>query len=817
MSINYFDSNKVKVFPCAYRGYAGSNREAIDPYARSFTEYNFSNIYSKTKDSYVISYNNPILKCVIYGYYFEIDLTDASNVKYLGIRLEQKDTDDPKSFVLADWDGQNATYLDSKGKFRGLVYTDNENDFGTGNSIKILKVFEDATIICNESKRIEDVLDNGNGDFSLRTKSFDGYASKANGLHSIALGKNNIAGHDYSVVIGKNLETSAAYQVLLGSGQDGLTKYKPSDSENIAIQMVNDGQNIISISKAGDIKTDNFEAVDGNLSLTGNIIASGDTTNHLELGNIEKSNGSIAVYGDLKTAIENYEALAEDATFDLDTNYYKLEERAYIRDTEVTDSNFDDKKATLYIRSDIKREKVFEVTTEGKLNVTGDATISGKLETNDNIELADGLLTVTKAVTEGQTTTPAKAIVDCATDINGDTNINGNTIITGAATSTGLITGNNGLTITTGNTSLKNTTINGTLTTTDKLTVSNGGAEITGDAVVYGKLTTTKGASLQDGETKVLVHTTEDGNSITTIEADTIKLDGNVETNSLKLKEIKFKDKAKLETYSFEGTDLTSSASPAGFTIKNTNALANLQGGLHLGGMITIYNHAQANKLETGIAIFDTDNAKTLKAKIKTDGTAYFAQKIILGGGKEDLNIPYNADVSTYLDYARTAGCSVWADTPVHLEAGNLNLPSHFIATGNAAIGGDTYIEGNVTTGSDSHLYVGSVIKLNERNNNGIIASTYNTPSDIRLKQNIKNYEAPKSILDLNVKEFEYINDATHKKHIGCIAQELQEICPEIVSEDTDGYLSVEENKLVYLLLNEVKKLKKEINKLKGE
>ena len=69
----------------------------------------------------------------------------------------------------------------------------------------------------------------------------------------------------------------------------------------------------------------------------------------------------------------------------------------------------------------------------------------------------------------------------------------------------------------------------------------------------------------------------------------------------------------------------------------------------------------------------------------------------------------------------------------------------------------------------------------------------------------------------MDVKEFEYINDAAHKKHIGVIAQDVQEICPEIVYEDANGYLNIEENKLVYLLLSEVKELKKEIKRLKGE
>ena len=49
---NYFKSKDVKVFPCAYRG------QNINPEASSFTEYNFTNIYSKQsekKESFIIS------------------------------------------------------------------------------------------------------------------------------------------------------------------------------------------------------------------------------------------------------------------------------------------------------------------------------------------------------------------------------------------------------------------------------------------------------------------------------------------------------------------------------------------------------------------------------------------------------------------------------------------------------------------------------------------------------------------------------------------------------------------------------------------
>ncbi|MDY2737104.1 tail fiber domain-containing protein [Intestinibacter sp.] len=92
-------------------------------------------------------------------------------------------------------------------------------------------------------------------------------------------------------------------------------------------------------------------------------------------------------------------------------------------------------------------------------------------------------------------------------------------------------------------------------------------------------------------------------------------------------------------------------------------------------------------------------------------------------------------------------------------------------------------------------------------------ATTFNATSDKRLKENIIDYKPEKSILDLPIKKFDFIDGP--KNQIGCIAQDLKEICPEIVNENEKGYLSIQENKLVYLLLDEVKKLKNEVEELK--
>ena len=85
--------------------------------------------------------------------------------------------------------------------------------------------------------------------------------------------------------------------------------------------------------------------------------------------------------------------------------------------------------------------------------------------------------------------------------------------------------------------------------------------------------------------------------------------------------------------------------------------------------------------------------------------------------------------------------------------------------------------------------------------------------SDARLKDNLMLYTPNKSVLDLPVYKYDFIEGP--KNQIGCLAQDLQDICPEIVTEDEKGYLHIIESKLVYLLLDEVKKLKQEVEDLK--
>ena len=90
--------------------------------------------------------------------------------------------------------------------------------------------------------------------------------------------------------------------------------------------------------------------------------------------------------------------------------------------------------------------------------------------------------------------------------------------------------------------------------------------------------------------------------------------------------------------------------------------------------------------------------------------------------------------------------------------------------------------------------------------------------SDKRLKDNIKNIENPlEKLQKLNGVEFDW-NDKQdlYKGHdIGVIAQEVEEVLPEIVDTREDGHKAVKYDRMVALLIEVAKEQQQQINELK--
>jgi hypothetical protein len=96
--------------------------------------------------------------------------------------------------------------------------------------------------------------------------------------------------------------------------------------------------------------------------------------------------------------------------------------------------------------------------------------------------------------------------------------------------------------------------------------------------------------------------------------------------------------------------------------------------------------------------------------------------------------------------------------------------------------------------------------------------------SDVRLKKNIKPIDNALLRLDkINGYEFDWKkgrpkNIHSHEGHaIGVSAQEIMEVLPEVVQKRDNGYLAVDYQKIVALLINGIKELKAEIEEIKDD
>lgn len=88
--------------------------------------------------------------------------------------------------------------------------------------------------------------------------------------------------------------------------------------------------------------------------------------------------------------------------------------------------------------------------------------------------------------------------------------------------------------------------------------------------------------------------------------------------------------------------------------------------------------------------------------------------------------------------------------------------------------------------------------------------------SDERLKENIQTIDdALNKTTQLSGYTFNKIGDT--RRHAGVLAQEIQQVLPEVVTENEDGMLSVAYGNIVGLLIQAVKELKNEVDLLKQE
>jgi len=122
----------------------------------------------------------------------------------------------------------------------------------------------------------------------------------------------------------------------------------------------------------------------------------------------------------------------------------------------------------------------------------------------------------------------------------------------------------------------------------------------------------------------------------------------------------------------------------------------------------------------------------------------------------------------------------------------------------------------NVITPSDNTKDVYFDNNLFVKKDLHVEGSIYN-PSDENLKDNILPVSADEmnDLLKINTVSFFYKKDKTKIKHFGVLAQEVENIFPQLVNTKNDCYKSVNYQELIPLMLSKIKQMQNEIDELK--
>jgi hypothetical protein len=154
----------------------------------------------------------------------------------------------------------------------------------------------------------------------------------------------------------------------------------------------------------------------------------------------------------------------------------------------------------------------------------------------------------------------------------------------------------------------------------------------------------------------------------------------------------------------------------------------------------------------------------------------------------------------------------------IDVSGTNLSLSNDIDVSGNATftnismsnilnIGGTTFER----SGSDFNVQTGSNMTTLSDGGMGWVY-----PSDMRLKENVSNMHGNlEKLQDMSGYEFNYIDHS--ETHYGVIAQEVKEVFPHAVHEKESGMLGVNYTELVPVLINCIKELNTNTNKMQKQ
>ena len=247
----------------------------------------------------------------------------------------------------------------------------------------------------------------------------------------------------------------------------------------------------------------------------------------------------------------------------------------------------------------------------------------------------------------------------------------------------------------------------------------------------------------------------------------------------------------------------------------NLNTLTMNTSGTGLSGSTT-YNGSGAS---TFTVTSNATSANTASAIVARDASGNFTAGTItasLSGTASNANTLDSIDSTQFLR----------SDTADQKTSGNLRFNDSIqlnFGTGDDAElfcdGSNLYLDLNSSGVTSWIVRDGTTNRFTFARSTGTFTATgdINSSSDMRLKTNIKTLtNSLEKVLSMRGVEYDRI-DLGGKHQIGVIAQEIEKIAPDLVSEDENGFKSVSYGNITALLIEAVKELSAKVKELESK
>lgn len=870
---NYILSKKIKVFPTNFRGtYSTNTRNLIndvniktygfDPEAKLTTEKNLISLPGNSfgNDSYIIDYIIPdsagagkyTLKFVLGGYYFEIfddedflaDLSEKCfSIKTKSVQLttsidttsatqnllttnntydSSRETTQLTSWIDDDDDLDHYDEKSSDNYFTG-IYVSNEVGESATASLENIVLQKNNKYILNKNLCRADIRSGlGNNSARLTPKTGSkaagdnslaaGYNTEASGRNSAAFGSNTIANQNNQFVIGKaNVSpTTSSTLFIIGDGE-----INEADSD---IEEVTNRKNIVEINSAETKISPKLSVVD---------IASKNTKTYFTTAstNTSISSDTVNINGITSTTISG-----GNSTLTLS------KESANLKSKQIIIGN------TL---SNIITDCKISLNSSENINLSSkNISLNTNTDPNKYFSLTNSIatLSINNIKLDGDITATGTTTINGSTTINGTANITNTLTVAGATTLNNTLnvgkklTANNDVQITNGNLVLGSNT-----QSSAAIYLTSTGSETGFLSIDSYNLTLSKGSTLTISSNEITLSLSgTTASSYLTLTKD--KLYSNVPIDAYLEKTLPDssnsytdyiiaddgKNKFKLSIGNQDYTNIirTQTGTNKLYSIKeiadlftlNPKQIAKVYPQATQNGMITTKSTVNKGNI-IGISslsldkVLYSDSITDLKKLAAISKASCFQNVFTSENNKETDKFntfvfkSKNKNETKQFIAINTQGNTVTDDLVINntlkVGPGGNEVTIYYNKEKNAT----TFSAPSLNLSGS--LDVAKSITVTET----ITANSFNATSDARLKENLMPYTPKKSILDLPIYKYNFIGK--DETHIGCLAQDLEKICPELVSKGNDGYLSIKETKLVYLLLEEVKKLKAELEEIK--